>query len=151
LPSADILCGQGRWGNLQMRTSRTSALFGAKNFGFFKIYGVPAWTREGSVSQCGQGSSSDADVRTFWCKKNFAFFKVYGVSARTRGKVSSADKGDRVNFFAILCGRNCHYYFNDENKHVFAANHSANEQDNEVNNAGFNWTPSQQKLENGFG
>jgi len=33
---------------------------------------------------CGQGGSSDADVRTFWCKK-FGFFKIYGVLARTRG------------------------------------------------------------------
>jgi len=33
---------------------RTSALFGAKNFGLFKIYGVSAPTRvEGMLSQCG--------------------------------------------------------------------------------------------------
>jgi len=33
---------------------RTSALFGAKNFGFFEIYGVSAGTKgEGGLSQCG--------------------------------------------------------------------------------------------------
>jgi len=31
----------------------------------------------------GQGGSSKADVRSFWCK-NFRFFDIYGVSARTR-------------------------------------------------------------------
>jgi len=31
----------------------------------------------------GIGVSSDADVRTFWCK-NFGSFEIYGVSARTR-------------------------------------------------------------------
>jgi len=42
-----------------------------------------------------RGSSSDAEVRTFWCKKH-RIFEIYGVSARTRG---------RGQFFAILCGR----------------------------------------------
>jgi len=38
-------------GVLQMRTS---ALFGAKIFRFFKIYGVSSQTREGrGLSQCG--------------------------------------------------------------------------------------------------
>jgi len=32
---------------------RTSALFGAKNIGFFKIYGVSARTRGGGFNQCG--------------------------------------------------------------------------------------------------
>jgi len=36
---------------------RTSALFGAKNFRFFKIYGVSARTRGRGLSQCGQGRS----------------------------------------------------------------------------------------------
>jgi len=31
----------------------TSAFFGAKNFGFFEIYGVSAWTSGGGLSQCG--------------------------------------------------------------------------------------------------
>jgi len=44
-------CGQ--WGVPQMWTS---ALFGAKNFEFFKIYGVFARTGgEGGLSQYGQG------------------------------------------------------------------------------------------------
>jgi len=34
----------------------TSTLFGARNFGFFEIYRVSVWTREGeTLSQCGQG------------------------------------------------------------------------------------------------
>jgi len=33
---------------------RTSALFDAKNFGFFEIYGVSARTRGKGLSQCGQ-------------------------------------------------------------------------------------------------
>jgi len=33
-----------------------------------------------------KGGSSDADVRTFWCKKS-RLFEIYGVSARTtRGR-----------------------------------------------------------------
>jgi len=32
---------------------RTSALIGAKNFGFFEIYGVTAWTKGRGLSQCG--------------------------------------------------------------------------------------------------
>jgi len=51
-----------------------------------------------SAVQCGQGSSSDADVRNFGAK-NFEFFENYGVSLRTR------KMGGGVNFFAILCGR----------------------------------------------
>jgi len=39
-------------GVLQMRTS---ALFGAKNFGFFEISGVSAWTR-------GKGDRASADI-----------------------------------------------------------------------------------------
>jgi len=40
---------------------RTSALFGAKNFGFFKIYGVSALTRgvEPVRTFCGQGGGSN--------------------------------------------------------------------------------------------
>jgi len=36
---------------------RTSALFGEKNFGFFEIYSVSAWTRRGveSVRARGKG------------------------------------------------------------------------------------------------
>jgi len=33
----------------------------------------------------GQEGSSDADVRTFWCK-NTGFFEIYGVPERTRGE-----------------------------------------------------------------
>jgi len=39
--------GGGGGGGLQMRTS---ALFGAKNFGFFEIYGVSARTRGGGLA-----------------------------------------------------------------------------------------------------
>jgi len=53
-----VQCGQGAV--IQMRTS---ALFGAKNFGFFEINGVSARTRdEGSFEPvrtfCGQGEGS---------------------------------------------------------------------------------------------
>jgi len=46
---------------------RTSELFGAKNFGFFKYMMCPHRQGEGGLSQCGQG--------------------------------------ERVQFFAIICGR----------------------------------------------
>jgi len=53
------------------------------------------------------GSSSDADVRTFW-RKNTGFFEIYGRSARTRGaesvRVFCRQEGKGL-FFAILCGR----------------------------------------------
>jgi len=39
LSSADILWPRG------VLHMHTSALFGAENFGFFKIYGMSAWTR----------------------------------------------------------------------------------------------------------
>jgi len=45
--------------------------------------------QSGRFVKCGQGGSSDADVRTFWCK-NAKFFEIYGVSARTRGEGGSA-------------------------------------------------------------
>jgi len=32
---------------------QTSILFGAKNFEFFNIYGVPSLHRQGRLSQCG--------------------------------------------------------------------------------------------------
>jgi len=50
LSSADIL---QTWDVLKMWTS---ALFGAKNIGFFEIYGVSARTREGGGGQCGHFS-----------------------------------------------------------------------------------------------
>jgi len=78
---------------------RTSAIFGAKNFGFFEIYGVFAQTRKVKPVRtfCGQRGwwYSNADVRTFWRKKNFGFFEIYGVSARTR----------RVEPVRIFCGQ----------------------------------------------
>jgi len=48
---------------------------------------------------CGQGRwgcSSDADVRTFWCKK-LGIFEIYDVSERTRG-------GRGVNFLRFCAG-----------------------------------------------
>jgi len=48
----------------------------------------------------GEGSSSDADIRTFWCNI-FDFFKIYGVSARTRGVEllwTFLEKGKKDNF-----------------------------------------------------
>jgi len=36
-----------------------------------------------SSADKGEGDSSDADVRTFWCK-NIRFLEIYGVYARTR-------------------------------------------------------------------
>jgi len=63
----------------------------------------PVWTME-------EVGSSDADVRTFWCKK-FGFFEMYGVSARIRGRgiepvgIFCGHGGRRSQFFAILCGR----------------------------------------------
>jgi len=50
-----------RGGALQMRTS---TLFDAKNFGFFEIFGVSAWTR-------GRGCAS-ADI--LWIRGNFSRF-----------------------------------------------------------------------------
>jgi len=55
--------------------------------------------------QCGQGgSSSDADVRTFWHKK-LLIFKIYGMSVRTGGKgvsqcghFAGGHGGEMVNF-----------------------------------------------------
>jgi len=41
--------------------------------------------QSGGAVQCGKGYSSDADVRTIWCK-NFGIFEIYGVSTRTRGE-----------------------------------------------------------------
>jgi len=46
--------------------------------------------------------SSDADVRTFWCK-NLKFFEIYGVSAQTRGVKPVRTRGRRVNFLRY-CG-----------------------------------------------
>jgi len=45
---------------------------------------------------CGQGGSSDADVRTFWRKNLRIFRNLWCV--RT-------DKGGGGQFFVILCGR----------------------------------------------
>jgi len=53
LSSADILRTREE-GVLQMRTS---ALFGAKTFEFFEIYGVSARIRGRGFVQCGQGVS----------------------------------------------------------------------------------------------
>jgi len=41
---------------------RTYALFGAKNFGFFEIYGVSARTRKEGLSQCGHFSNNGEGV-----------------------------------------------------------------------------------------
>jgi len=57
--------------------------------------------------------SSDADVRTFWCKKVriFSKFMVWPQSARIRRKGMLkqcgrfSGKGGRGQFFMILCGR----------------------------------------------
>jgi len=53
---------------------RTSALFGAKNFGFFEIYGVFAWTRGGiepmrTKGEKGQFSRFYANI--FWTAPNY--------------------------------------------------------------------------------
>jgi len=56
------LCGQGEGGVFQMRTS---ALFGAKNFGFFEIYGVSA--RAGGLSQCGHFSDKGVNFFAILC------------------------------------------------------------------------------------
>jgi len=51
LSGADIF--QKRWrGN---SSDADAALFEAKNFGFFEIYGVSALTRGKGLNQCGQG------------------------------------------------------------------------------------------------
>jgi len=42
---------------------RTSALFGAKNFGFFEISGVSAWTR--GLSHCGHFSDKREESQLF--------------------------------------------------------------------------------------
>jgi len=45
---------------------RTSALFGAKNVGFFEICGVSAWTRgEGELSQCGHFTEKRGEGKFF--------------------------------------------------------------------------------------
>jgi len=49
-------------GGLQMRMS---ALFDAKNFGFFEIYGVSARTRGEGLSQCGHFSDKEANFSHF--------------------------------------------------------------------------------------
>jgi len=43
---------------------RTSALFGTKNFGFFEIYGVSAWTRRRRV-ECGHFSEKEVNFSRF--------------------------------------------------------------------------------------
>jgi len=72
-----VQCGhfadkEGR-GVLQMRTS---ALFGAKNFGFFKIYGVSArLRREEGLNHCGQRRSIFCDfVRMSFMDGPFSVF-----------------------------------------------------------------------------
>jgi len=52
LSSAEF-CGQGR----RVLQMRTSTLFGAKNFGFFEIYGMSA--RIGGVRQSGHFSNKE--------------------------------------------------------------------------------------------
>jgi len=56
---------------------------------------------------CGQGGSSDADVRNFW-GQNFEFFEIYGVSGRTMGLNQCqhfVDKEEGGQSFGILSGR----------------------------------------------
>jgi len=100
-------------GILQMRTS---ALFDAKHFGFFEIYGVSARTRgrvEPVRTFCGQGEGVFLQMRTsalFNAKKNFGFFEIYGVSARTRERGVEPvrtffGQEERGQIFAILCVR----------------------------------------------
>jgi len=69
-------CEQGGKMVLQMRTS---ALFVAKNTGFFEIYGVPARAR-GELSPSGQGGGGTGDgvnlvailcARPLWIAPNF--------------------------------------------------------------------------------
>jgi len=82
--------------------------------------------RQAKFVQCGhftdKGGISDADVRTFWCKKtlNFSKFMVWRWLSLFG---HYADKGsERVNFFAILCGRVLWTALNHRNKYkkIFA-------------------------------
>jgi len=54
---------------------RTSAFFGAKNFGCFEIYGVSARTMEEAIFQCGHWASTDI-FRTRKEGVNFSRFCV---------------------------------------------------------------------------
>jgi len=56
-----------------------------------------------------KGGSSDADIRTFWCKKHRIFRNLWCICTDKGGGMLNqcghfADKGEGQ-FFAILCGR----------------------------------------------
>jgi len=56
---------------------RTSAIFGAKNVGFFKIYGVSARTKgDGELSQCEHFSDKGADVIKNFFKSDIVFSSI---------------------------------------------------------------------------
>jgi len=62
---------------------RTSELFGAKNFGFFKIYGVSARTRVEGLSQCRHFSDKERDQffailrgRLLWTAPNIYIIRL---------------------------------------------------------------------------
>jgi len=77
-----------------------SVLFGAKNFGFFEIYGVSVWTGGGGMRQCGHFFNCGRPH--FLMQKTSDFLKFFVCLHRLGGLRQCGhfvDKGD--NFFQI--------------------------------------------------